>query len=251
MGTAKTAPPSSWPALKALLRADTIVQLHHRPSMLLSVLLPLCFLFNWKHLLSSIGPANVLAGCISLGLPSIGLMGYALVVGRDRELGVFQRLRTTPCPAWILMTSRFAVQMILMEVMAMITLLAAVYIDGIHTTAIDAARLLLAVLIVGPLFLSLGQMVVAVCIRSETVNSVTRIVYALVIGIGIAAQTLHQGNQWGDVLRWSPLGVAKSVISMAFSASTSRDGSMAILVAGVYTVVFTVIGVRYFRWNTS
>jgi ABC-2 type transport system permease protein len=248
--TVKVNAPSGFARMKALLRADTITQLHQRPTVVMSVLLPLFFLNAWKRLIPFMGPDYVLAGCISMGLPSIGLMGYALVIARDRENGVFQRLRTTPCPTWMIMLSRLLVQLVLMLVMTAITLIAAVYIDGIHTGIEDIPKVLAAVVISGLLILSLGQFVAALFTSAESVNAATRMVYALVLIAGAIAETSHDHGVWHNVVQWSPLNVTKLIIAMAFSAAAySRNDLMVILAAFAYTSVFAIIGTIYFRWK--
>lgn len=232
----------------SLLRADAIIQSRHRPSILLSLLLPLCFLYNWKHLLPVLGPSRVLAGCISLALPALGLMGYSLVMARDRELGVFRRLRTTPCSPWMIIASRYIIQSSIMLVLSAITITAALYMDGIHTSAVALLRALPAIMLAGFLFLSLGQVIVSVCKTSESVNAATRLIYALILVAGLAAQTSQQSSIWHDILQWSPLGVAERVISDALTYSTVREGLLALFAVSLYTLILSAIGIRWFKW---
>ena len=58
-----------------------------------------------------ISGAFALASCITVGLMAIGLMGYSNSVARDRDKGIFQRLRVAPLPAWTIMMSRLFVQL--------------------------------------------------------------------------------------------------------------------------------------------
>jgi ABC-2 type transport system permease protein len=60
------------------------------------------------------------AAAITLGIASIAILGYTATVARDRELGVFQRLRVTPAPTWAIMVSRLAIQILSMLVMAVV-----------------------------------------------------------------------------------------------------------------------------------
>jgi ABC-2 type transport system permease protein len=60
---------------------------------------------------STLGPPIFLVIlAITIGLLSSSVLGYALTVARDRERGVFQRLRVTPAPTWVIMVSRLLVQ---------------------------------------------------------------------------------------------------------------------------------------------
>jgi ABC-2 type transport system permease protein len=252
MRTVRRTLPSTAQTMQALVRSDVIVQSRHRASIVMSVLIPLFFLFTWRDFLAVVGPTTVLASCISVGLPSIGLMGYALVVARDRELGVFQRLRTTPCATWVIMLSRWMVQLSIMIVMALLTVVAAIYIDDIHLSFSAMLMLLLAVVISGLLFLSLGQLIVALFQASETVNSATRVIYISVLVTGILAQTLPKDSRWHGVVQWLPVGVSRLVISGALSWKT-RDAHdlLPFLATLTYTVIFATVGIHRFRWKTN
>ena len=105
MRTIRQTTPSSFTAFKALIRSDLLVQVRQRRSFIASLLVPLLFLFTMKRLIPVLGPAAVLATSISIGLPAIGLMGYALAVSYTHLQCVCQRsqhhLRSMPSDgAW-------------------------------------------------------------------------------------------------------------------------------------------------------
>lgn len=245
-------PPPRWQAITALLRADATVQLRQRASIIMGLLIPLFFLFAWRNLAIALGSTGMLAGCISVGLPSIGIMGYALVMVRDRELGVFRRIRITPCPAWIIMSSRWFVQLGIMIGMALVTVAAARLVDGIQIGPIGVFKLLLAVLISGPLFLSLGQLAVALFQGTEAVGSATRMIYIAILVMGILATTLNKNSPWLVVAQWSPVGVARAVMINALASdSFGLQAVYPVLATVAYTVVFASVGIVWFRWTAS
>src|SRR5438309_1245676 len=101
--------------LGSLLRADFLVFLKHRRALIISMLLPVFVLVSTtgNKATDKFGGAEFVIGlAISYALLSTALVGYALTVARDREKGVFQRLRVTPAPTWTIMTSRLAMQVI-------------------------------------------------------------------------------------------------------------------------------------------
>ena len=105
--------PGVGPLFKALLRADFLVTMRNRRAVLLSVLLPILLLFatNTDKAERRLDGSTFIVGlCITYGLVSTSIMGYALTVARDREKGVFQRLRVTPAPTWTIMASRLVMQ---------------------------------------------------------------------------------------------------------------------------------------------
>src|SRR5881296_3577276 len=118
--TRSVSPPLRAPALteifRALLEADFTVQLRNNRALLLSFALPLVLLyalfasFAVKRGIIVGDPQFKVAAALTLGMASIAILGYAMTVARDREKGVFQRLRVTPAPTWTIMTSRLAMQ---------------------------------------------------------------------------------------------------------------------------------------------
>src|SRR5450432_2912825 len=98
--------PKTSTTLSCLLRADLTTQWRNRRSFLLVLLMPVAILFSWKSVIDKFGGPFVLSTCITLGLVSIGLMGYSNAIARDRDKGIFQRLRVAPVPTWCIMTSR-------------------------------------------------------------------------------------------------------------------------------------------------
>jgi ABC-2 type transport system permease protein len=244
--------PSSMTAFKALVRSDFLVQLRQRRAFIASLLVPLLFLFVMKRMIPMLGQAAVLATCISIGLPAIGLMGYALVVARDRELGVFQRLRATPCPTWVIMSSRFAVQLLVMAAVAAIAIAVANFVDDIQTEPGRILLVLVAVLISGALFLALGQLVVALLKSSEAVNAATRLIYMLIVVGGIFGQSQRPSSPWHRIVEWSPLGVTKTTVQMALASGTiGWHGAEAVLASLAYTLVFAAIGIHWFKWTVN
>jgi ABC-2 type transport system permease protein len=252
MRTIRQTTPSSLTAFKALVRSDLLVQVRQRRSFIASLLVPLLFLFTMKRLIPVLGPAAVLATSISIGLPAIGLMGYALVVARDREVGVFQRLRATPCPTWVIMSSRFAVQLLVMAAIAMITMVVAYSVDDIRTPPGRVVLVLLAVAISGASFLALGQLIVALFKSSETVNGATRLVYMMVVLVGIIGQSQRSSSPWHSIVEWSPFGVTKTIVQMALvPGAVGWHGAEVVLASLAYTLVFAAIGIRWFKWTVN
>ena len=95
-------PPSARVALRSLLRADATVLLRNRQALLLSIVLPVAMLLitgaggNGRRQI--LEPGYLIGLSITYGLMAAGLFGYPMAVARDRESGVFQRMRVTPIP---------------------------------------------------------------------------------------------------------------------------------------------------------
>ena len=103
--------------MTSLLRADFTTQWRNRKSFILILIVPVIILMSWKGLVDKLGGAFVLANCITVGLTAIGLMGYSNSVARDREKGIFQRLRVAPVAPGAIMISRLCVQLAMILLM--------------------------------------------------------------------------------------------------------------------------------------
>jgi len=247
--------PSSFNALKSLLQADFTVQLRQGRSIAVGVLLPLLYLFALRRAIPALGGTAVLAQCLSIGVPAIGLMGYAVVLSRDRDHGVFQRLRATPSTTTILMSSRILVQLAIIVVMTLVTIIAAAFIDDIQVGASKIPEAVVANLLVGLMFLSIGQTVVALLTSSESVNAVARFVYIGFLVMGTFLVPSRPGvdpSRMQRIAEWAPMGVARSMLMAALSPSTvNQHGLLMVLAAAGYTVFFAFIGIRWFKWVVS
>jgi len=245
--------PSSFAVFSYLLKADLTTIWRNRRASLLVILVPTIILISWKGLIEKFGGAFVLANCITVGLTAIGLMGYTNTIARDRDKGIFQRLRVAPAPTWTIMTSRLTVQLILIIIMTLVLFIVGYKFDGI--TNISAGGYISGLLIAivgGAVYLSLGQIIVGLITNPETVNVVTRLVYFVFIMVGLFGETGLLGKEVEAGVKWSPYGTVKHIVSAALTPSTWDSHSwIALLVTIGYTVVFTFLGIKWFRWNTK
>jgi ABC-2 type transport system permease protein len=244
--------PSTANVFKALLKADFIVQWRQRRAAIMSVIVPVIFIYAWKSLIPDIGGTGVLSICIAIGLPAIGLMGYSTIIARDRERGVFQRLRTTPITSWVIMASRIIVQLVIILLMTIITCIFAYYADHISISFVSVPLVLLAALIGGSSFLALGQFVVAFVKSSEAVNAASRLIYFPLSILGAIGAIGLFGNIVKNIVVWSPLGTTQAMLVGAMSPSTMTIHVFyAFLVTVGYTVFFAGIGIKWFQWSVN
>jgi ABC-2 type transport system permease protein len=242
--------PSTKSAFKALLRADMIVQWRQRRAVIMSIIVPVIFVISWRSLIPTIGGAAVLAICTAIGLPASGLMGYSMTIARDRERGVFQRLRTAPISTWIIMISRIIVQLIVILVMTILTYAVARYVDNISISLGSFLLLLAAALIGGLSFVALGQLVVSFIRSSEAVNAAVRLIYFPLAIVGAIGEIGIFGALVQKIVAWSPLGTTESILLAAINpGGASIHDLWALLVTIGYGVVFAGIGIKWFKWN--
>lgn len=245
--------PSSLRALQYLLRADATAQWRSRRSFLMSLIVPVVFLISWKGLIPEIGAANVLSICIAVGLPAMGLMGYALALGRDRERGIFQRLRAAPIPTWVIMSSRLLVQLCMIVAMALVTCGFAYEVDRISIGFVSLLLIVFSSILGGAAFLALGQVIVAFIQSSDAINATTRLIYTALAIVGAIGQIGIFGEVVQKIITYSPLGTTKTMLaaSMTPASFTTEPVLLAVAITFGYGVVFAFLGISYFRWTVN
>ena len=244
--------PSWRSSLKVLLRADTTAQMRTSLSVVLTFALPLILLVATglgKRTSALGGPQFRISLALTVGLVSIGTVGYSLAVARDRDTGVFQRLRVTPTPTWTIMGSRWIVQLGEVLVMAIVVLVVAGLFVGVTLPPQDYLFTVLVALLGSAVFLSIGQAIVGLIASADTLNAAGRLLYVPLIGLSLFGNTDRLGTTVELVSRWSPGGCLETLLSTAMGATGWSGQDWGALLASVgYTVVFAGIGIRWFRW---
>jgi ABC-2 type transport system permease protein len=252
----ETSVPSTFAALKSLLQADFKTQWRNRRAVVITLIVPVIILISWKSLIDFAGGPFVLANSITIGLFASGLMGYATSVARDRDKGVFQRLRVAPIPSWTIMGSRLLVQVAMILIITTAVFIIGKDYDKISLTPEAYVFTYFTALVGGAMALSLGQMIVGLIKNPETVNATTRLVYLLFILTGMMGEMYgvkHKLDDWAYyAMHFSPYGTVKIILSTGMEpAKWDNHSTMALLATIGYTVVFTILGVKYFKWNTK
>jgi ABC-2 type transport system permease protein len=237
----------------SLLRADFFVFLKHRRALVVSMLLPLFLLLTTssnKATQNFGGSVLIIGLAIAYGLMATSILGYALTVARDREKGVFQRLRVTPAPTWTIMSSRLAMQSLANLIIALVVVIIGSRIHHISPSVGQYALVLLVSLLGGAMFLAIGQALVGLVQSADSVQAVARVLFAVFIILGTLGQSGALGSFWASVARWSPVGVVMTLFGgvLNLSAWHGRD-TLSLLVCAGYIAVFATIGIRWFRWD--
>jgi ABC-2 type transport system permease protein len=247
------AAPSLQLVLSSLFRADFTVMVKNRRALLLSTLLPVFILVvsNSSKATHRFGGAGFLIGlAIAYGLVSASILGYALNVARDRDQGVFQRLRVTPAPKWTIMTSRLAIQALGNLIIAVVVVIVG---SRIHHLSLSAGSYLLVVavsIVGGAVFLSIGQALVGLLKSADSVNAGGRILVIGLILLGTFGQNGALGSGWESIARWSPVGAVMTLFDGVLNLSSwySRDTLSLVACLG-YIVVCAGVGIRWFQWD--
>jgi len=244
--------PSTADGLRSLMRADFTTQWRNRKSVILVLIVPVIILISWKGLVDKFGAVFVLSNCITVGLNAIGLMGYTIAIARDRDRGIFQRLRVSPIPSWTIMMSRISVQLLMILLLTVCVYFFGYNIDKISISPAGYVLGFLAALVGGAVYLGLGQMIVGLIKNAETVNSTTRLVYFAFIMVGMFGELGVLGKQISEISKWSPYGAVRRILSDAMDPiHWNQESTMTLFVTIGYAVLFTILGIKWFRWNSK
>ena len=248
----QTTIPTPAKALSILMKYDFTTQWRNRRSVILVLLVPIIILISWQGAIDKIGPTFVLSMCISVGLTAIGLMGYANALARDRDKGVFQRLRVAPVPTWTIMVSRLAVQLAMILLLTTIVFVMAFKQNNITLSTNGYVLTFLAAMVGGALYLGLGQMIAGLLKNAETVNSTSRLVYFVFIMVGMFGDTGLLGEKVKQTVQWSPYGTVKTILSASMKPETwNQHATTALVVTLIYAVIFSFLGIKLFKWNVK
>lgn len=240
----------------SLLRADITVLLRSGRTLLLNFAVPIMILIilglrTTKGGASAFsGPGFVIGLALTYGLMASSLIGYSNTIARDRDAGVFQRLRVTPAPTWAIMTSRLLVQIVVDLIMTIIV----VIIGGIITkTVFSPGQYLLLVcvsILGGAMFLAIAQALVALVRSAAVINAVGRLLYIVFLLLGLLGASGILGTTILDIAKWSPVGAMINLYAGVLNLSgwgwTDTNGLIA---TTGYIIIGAIIGIRWFRWE--
>jgi ABC-2 type transport system permease protein len=246
-------------SLTSLLRADMTAQLRSYMSLVLNFALPNILLVAvslGKNSTAKVqklgGPYFIVELALTVGLVSIGSIAYSMSIAQDRDRGVLQRLRVTPAPTWTIMASRWIVQLAAVVVMSVEVLVVAGLLENV---TLSAGRYVLTVLVAMlgiTVFLSIGQAIAGLIPSADTLSAAGRLVYVPLILLSLFGQSDIFGTTFEMVSRWSPGGCLETLLASAMGATAwSGQAWEALFASFAYTVVFAVVGIRWFRWTAQ
>lgn len=247
--------PSSGTILRALLRADLVVMVKNRLRFVLSLLLPLIILSTTSSSRATqhFGGAEFILGlAITTGIAGTSIMGYAPMTARDRDAGVFQRLRVSPAPTWAVMTSRLSVQMVANFVIALVVLVIG---DDMHHLSLSAQTYVLALLVSilgSAVFLAVAQALVGLVKSADNVQAFGRLLYIGLVMLGLFGAGQQLGTFWDDIAKWSPVGTLMNLFAGVLGLGPfNTQAWLSLLACGGYVVALSALGIYWFRFDSQ
>jgi ABC-2 type transport system permease protein len=240
---------------RSLLRADFTVLLRNARTLLLNIALPIFILvlidLRGGTGASSLGGNEFAIGlALTYGLMSSSLIGYSLTVARDREAGVFQRLRVTPAPTWAIMSSRLLVQIFLDLIMTVLVVALGVILHHLDLSVLQLLLLLLVSIAGGVMFLAIAQALVGLVRSAAVVNALGRVFYVIFLLLGLLGSSGLLGTTVKSVSAWTPVGAMINLYSGVLSlANWDWTDTTGLIVTAGYIVIGAFVGIRWFRWD--
>jgi ABC-2 type transport system permease protein len=248
--------PASGLIFGSLLRADFTVLVRSGRTLLLNIVLPIVILVLTD--LHGGASASALTGTVfsiglalTYGLMSSSLIGYSLTIARDRESGVFQRLRVTPAPTWAIMASRLLVQIVLDLIMTVVVVVIGGIIHHLTFTAVQLVLIVCVSLVGGAMFLAIGQAIVGLVRSAAVVNALGRAFYVVFLLLGLLGSSGLLGVTVKAISGWTPVGAMVNLYGGVLDLSTwDWSDTSGVIAAAGYILIGAFIGIRWFRWES-
>ena len=240
--------------MAALLRADAIVLLRNTVATVAGIFLPVMLIIasTFGKAQARLGGTEVIIGlALTLGLVTSCILGYSLAIAHDRDAGVLQRLRVTPAPTWMIMTSRLLIQVVASLASSVIVITLAVILHGLTLNAGQYALVLAVAILGAAMFLALGQALVGLVKSTSAVNAIGRLLFVVLVLLGILGATGILGDTMQSISAFSPVGALMSLFTdVLTSAAWAGQDLVSLLACAGYIIVFAFIGIRFFRWES-
>lgn len=186
---------------------------------------------------------------INTGLYSVGLFGFSLQVGLERDQGLLRRIRCSPTPIGWMLGSEMLVQFITFILQSTLVLLIVFVGFGVSTEGEQLGLLIPLVLLSGAMSLAIGLFLVAVVQSFRILTALSRfLLLALLFVQGIFVKL----SVWPHALRllaqWSPADVSLRLFYATMPNTHWGVTQWHLIVAAVlYVIVLTGLGGLLFR----
>jgi ABC-2 type transport system permease protein len=246
--------PGPGPVLASQIRYQLTLLVRNPRAMAAGLILPGCLLAleagrNQHVTMAQAAPR--IAGLVALSAVAVAYFSYANALVIAREEGVLRRWRVAPLPAWAHFAGRIAATMLLTVAAALILLLVAVGLTGVHLTA-HAVVGVVVVVALGALALSAaGTAITAIIPSAQAAQPVLMLTYIPLILLSGAFGAIQSLPHWlTTAVTYLP---AQPMIDAASRALQHNGGAimsvhdLAVLVGWV--VGGLLVSVWSFQWD--
>jgi len=144
------------------------------------------------------------------------------------------------------------VQLAMIVLVTVAVFIVGFYADGIKLSVAGYVVGLLAAVLSGAVYLGLGQAIVGLIKNADTVNAVSRLVYIVFIMVGMLAELGAMGQKVKEAVKWSPYSAVKNLLSDGMQPQHwTQQSTTALLVTIGYAILFSAMGIKWFRWSSK
>jgi ABC-2 type transport system permease protein len=211
----------------------------------------LLFLEVGRHHVAVPALNAAVGGLVVFGMLSIAYLTYAAGLVAAREAGVLRRWHAAPLPAWGYFAGRIAAATAMADTAALILLLVAAAMDGLHLTAGAVFSLVIAVTLGAVALASAGTAITPLLPSTQGANGMLAVTYLPLLffsgGFGDISGLPHWLTR---VMTYLPVQPAVDAATHALAHPGSISGRD-LLVLASWTVGCLALSVRCFRWDPT
>ena len=177
---------------------------------------------------------------------ALAMIGMPASFARDREIGWLRRVSTTPVPPYMLLAAQLVLNVIIAAVATVVVVFAGAILFG-ASLQVGIEFVGVVILAIAEMF-SLGLVVTAIAPSQRGATYITgALFYPLLFLSGLWVQPVQVGGALQTIMYYSPVGAAvRALLWAEFNAVPPASSIVAML---VYTAVFALVAIRYFRWE--
>jgi ABC-2 type transport system permease protein len=244
------------------LRYDLLVLWRDPRSRFFTLILPVIFMVlltslfgNHTHFVNGHPIKNstyYVPGISTLGIISASFVNLVITITAQRESGVLKRRRSTPVPAWVLITSRALSSVIISVVIVAVIVLLGRVIYGVHLPGATLPAFGLGVVIGAASFCCMA-FAAACFIRNE--DSAQPVIQAITLPLyfisGVFVPTDQLSKTLQDIADVFPIAHLNKVLFKAFDPATTGTGIAGtdLLIVVAWGVAGLVIALWRFSWS--
>jgi ABC-2 type transport system permease protein len=244
------------------LRYDLLVLWRDPRSRFFTLILPVIFLVlltslfgNHTHFVNGHAIKNstyYVPGISTLGIISASFVNLVITITSQRESGVLKRRRSTPVPAWVLITSRALTSVIVSILLVAVIVVIGRILYGVHIPGATLPAFVLGVVIGATSFCCMA-FAASAFIRNE--DSAQPVIQAITLPLyfisGVFVPTDQLSKTLQDIADVFPVAHLNQALFKAFDPATTGTGIAGtdLLIVVAWGVAGLVIALWRFSWS--
>lgn len=237
-------------------KANLKGSLKNRAMMLIAILTPvLLLIIFWLLCLAAASTefnlaAFIFPGIIALTVIQTGGMHAATIVNW-REQGIFRRLACTPVPLWQLVLGRSLAQLILSLVQAVLVVAVGIFILQLSVSVSGLLFSFVILALASACFIAIGTVIAGLAPNAVIANTIYIFLILPLLFLGDSMMPMELFPPFLQKIGlYLPTAMVTSLIRpLMNNGALPADPWLPIIGLSLYTLAFTAISVKVFRWQ--